>query len=175
MYSKVTVLGHPIHPMLVAFPVAFYVGALVGFIVYAANSGQFWLNLAIALSVAGAVMAIVAALPGFVDLFLGVRANPRAYRVGLAHMTFNVIALVLFIVTALVYVGNWDGPATGAALGIVLTAIGVASTVVAGWLGWTMVQTHHVGIKPFETEQALTAPATLPTRTPPAVPHQRAS
>ncbi len=156
MYSKVTILGHPIHPMLVAFPVAFYVGALVGFIVYAANSGQFWLNLAIALSIAGAGMAIIAALPGAVDLFFGVRKNRRAYRLGLAHASANVIALVLFIITSVVYVGNWDGPATGAALGIVLTAIGVAATVVAGSLGWTMVQTHHVGIKPYagETETA---------------------
>ena len=48
MYSKAKVGGHPVHPMLVAFPVAFYTGALVGFAVYAANGHQFWLNLAIA-------------------------------------------------------------------------------------------------------------------------------
>ena len=56
MYSKIKVAGHPVHPMLVAFPVASYVGTLVGFAVYAANGHQFWLNLAIALSIASAPM-----------------------------------------------------------------------------------------------------------------------
>jgi len=54
MYGKAKVGGHPVHPMLVAFPIAFFTGALVGFAVYAANGHQFWLNLAIALSVVGA-------------------------------------------------------------------------------------------------------------------------
>jgi len=54
MYSKAKVGGHPVHPMLVAFPVASYTGALVGFVVYAANGHQFWLNLAIALNIVGA-------------------------------------------------------------------------------------------------------------------------
>ncbi len=51
MYSKIKTAGHPVHPMLVAFPVACYVGTPVGFAVYAANGHLFWLNLAIALSV----------------------------------------------------------------------------------------------------------------------------
>jgi uncharacterized membrane protein len=29
LYSKAKVAGHPLHPMLVAFPVAFYTGAFV--------------------------------------------------------------------------------------------------------------------------------------------------
>jgi len=147
MYSKVKIFGHPIHPMLVAFPIAFYVGSLVGFIVYAVNSGQFWLNLAIALAIAGAGMAILAALPGAADLFLGVPRESPAKRVGLMHAAFNVVALGLFIATSVIYVGNWDGPATSAVLGIVLTAIGVACTLVAGTLGWTMVQTYHAGVQ----------------------------
>ena len=49
--SKIKIAGHPVHPMLVAFPVACYAGILVGFAVYAANGHLFWLNLAIALSV----------------------------------------------------------------------------------------------------------------------------
>ena len=72
MYSKAKIGGHPVHPMLVAFPVASYTGTLVGFAVYAANGHQFWLNLAIALSIAGAGSAVLAAIPGFVDLTFGV-------------------------------------------------------------------------------------------------------
>lgn len=68
MYSKIKIAGHPVHPMLVAFPVACYVGTLVGFAVYAANGHLFWLNLAIALSVTGTGTAILAALAGLAEL-----------------------------------------------------------------------------------------------------------
>ena len=87
MYSKAKVGGHPVHPMLVAFPVASYTGALVGFAVYVANGHQFWLNLAIALSIAGAGSAVLAALPGFVDLTFGVPRRSQVKVVGLARGT----------------------------------------------------------------------------------------
>jgi uncharacterized membrane protein len=147
MYSKATIFGHPIHPMLVAFPVGFYTGAFVGFAVYAGNGNQFWLNLGIALSIAGAGMAIVAALPGFIDLAFGIPRSSQAKVVGLAHGALNVTALGLFIATAVVYAGNWNGPATSATLGLALSAAGVAVTVAAGALGWMLVQTYHVGIR----------------------------
>jgi len=153
MYSKVKVGGHPIHPMLVAFPVAFYTGTLAAFIVYAANADQFWLNLAIALSIGGAGTALIAALPGFADLVFGIPNKSKAKPVGLAHGGLNVAALGMFVATAVIYVSNWNGPATGVALGIVLSAIGVALTVAAGWLGWTLVQTYHVGIILTSTQE----------------------
>ena len=147
MYSKVRIADHPLHPMLVAFPVAFYTGALVGFAVYAANGTQFWLNLAIALSIAGAGGALLAALPGLVDLLFGIPRSSQAKIVGLTHGALNVTALGLFIASALSYVGNWNGPPTSATLGLALSAAGVAVTVVAGALGWMLVQTYHVGIR----------------------------
>ncbi|MGH3291040.1 MAG: hypothetical protein ACRDP7_04480 [Trebonia sp.] len=57
-----------------------------------------------------------------------------------------------------VYVTNWNGPAVGATLGVVLSAIGVAVTIPAGFLGWTLVQDYHVGIR-LAPEQELTEPA----------------
>jgi uncharacterized membrane protein len=133
--------------MLVGFPVAFYTGTLVGFAVYTANGHQFWLNLAIALSIVGAGGAVLAALPGFVDLVFGIPSASQAKRTGLAHGALNVTALGLFIASALSYVGNWNGPPTSATLGLALSAAGVAVTLAAGALGWMLVQTYHVGIR----------------------------
>lgn len=147
MYSKARVAGHPVHPMLIAFPVAFYTGALVGFAIYAANSHQFWLNLAIALSIVGAGTAAIAALPGIVDLLFGIPRGSQAKTVGLAHGALNSTALGLFIAASVIYVGNWNGPPTDATLGLALSAAGVAVTVAAGALGWMLVQTYHVGIR----------------------------
>ena len=75
MFSKFKILGHPVHPMLIAYPIAFYTSTLVGFIVYAATNGFFWLKLTIAVNLAGIAMAVVAALPGFGDWLLGSRAR----------------------------------------------------------------------------------------------------
>lgn len=153
MYSKAVIGGHPVHPMLVAFPIASYTGALVGFAIYAANGGQFWLNLAIALSIVGAGAAVLAALPGVADLAMGVPRASEARLVGSIHGSLNVIALGLFSAAAAEYFPNWNGPSADATLGLALSAAGVAVTVVAGALGWILVQTYHIGVQLTAAQQ----------------------
>ncbi|WP_112467443.1 DUF2231 domain-containing protein [Streptomyces triticisoli] len=147
MYSKATVAGHPLHPMLIGFPVAFYTGTLAGFAVYAATGSQFWLNLAIALNVVGVGSALLAALPGFVDWAFGIPRGSAAKTVGLAHAGLNVTALALFAISLGTYVTHWNGPATGATLGLALTSAGMLCTLAAGFLGWMLVQDYHIGIR----------------------------
>jgi uncharacterized membrane protein len=153
MYSKVTVAGHPVHPMLVGFPVVCYVGTLVGFAVYAASGDQFWLNLAIALNVVGVGGALLAALPGFVDWAFGIPRGSAARTVGLAHAALNVVALGLFAGSLGTYVTNWNGPSTGTTLGLALSSAGVACTLAAGFLGWMLVQDYHVGVRLTPVQQ----------------------
>lgn len=153
MYSKATIAGHPIHPMLIGFPVTCYTGTLVGFAVYAATGDQFWLNLAIALNVVGVGSALLAALPGLVDWAFGIPRGSAAKTVGLAHAGLNVTALVLFAVSLGMYVTHWNGPATGTTLGLALTSAGVACTVAAGFLGWMLVQDYHIGIRLTPTQE----------------------
>ena len=147
MYSKAKLLGHPIHPMLVAFPIACYVGTLTGFAVYAADGHQFWLNLAIALNIVGVGSALLAALPGFVDLTYGVPKRSGAKLTGTAHAGLNLASLGLFLAILPYYVSHWNGPALNATLGLALSAAGVLLTLVAGALGWRLVQDYHVGIR----------------------------
>lgn len=147
MYSKVTIAGHPIHPMLVGYPVACYTGTLVGFAVYAANGHQFWLNLAIALNAIGVGGALLAALPGLADWAFGIPRDSKAKTVGLAHAGLNIVALALFAISLGTYAGHWNGPATGATRGLALSAAGLACTLAAGFLGWTLVQNYHIGIR----------------------------
>lgn len=104
--------------------------------------------LTIALNAAGVVMALVAAVPGFVDWAAGIPNQVPAKRTGLLHMLLNVAALGLFISSFFLYYRHWNGPAgVDPTLGIVLTAIGVALTVAAGFQGWILVQDHHVGVR----------------------------
>jgi uncharacterized membrane protein len=162
MYTKARIAGHPIHPALIAFPVALYTATVVGLIVFGGTHDGFWYRAAMWTNLAGVIMAGVAAIPGAIDLFTMPR-HTRAFATGVKHAAFNVLALVLFIVSAVML---WRGYHSATNNGIVslpyaaplvLSIIGLASTVVAGALGWTLVQTHHVGIRP--TEYGVARPA----------------
>lgn len=145
MYSKAKIFGHPIHPMLVAYPVAFYTATLVCYIVYNGNANPFWFKVAVVANIAGAAMAAVAAIPGFID-WLSIPSDARAKKTGLFHMVCNVLALVCFAVAALTEYKKWDDAAPALGLAIPLTALGFLLTLAAGFLGWTLVQKHHVGV-----------------------------
>jgi uncharacterized membrane protein len=147
MESRFRLFGHPIHPMVVAYPVAFYTGTLAAYIVYGANADRFWLKLAIALNLAGVGMAVVAALPGFVDWLFAIPGRHPAKRTGLIHAGFNVIALALFAIALAVYLPKWNTGSPSADEGIILAGVGVFFTILAGFQGWTLVQDHHVGVK----------------------------
>jgi len=149
MYSKAKISGHPIHPALIAFPVALYVVTAVALIVFESGSGDaFWFRVATYASTAGVVMALIAAVPGLIDLLqLPIASDAR--RTGVIHAVLNVSTVALFIVASAMLWRQWnDYPALSLdGLGpMILSLIGVALTCAAGALGWKLVQTYHVGI-----------------------------
>jgi uncharacterized membrane protein len=156
VYSKVKILGHPIHPMLVAYPIALYTSTLVAYVIYAANKDPFFFKAAVAANIAGIVMAAITALPGFIDWAVGIPNGTQAKSHGLTHMLLNVTALVLFIINALIHTGSWKNP-SGEVSGIILALLGVLCTVGAGYFGWTMIQTDHVGVKLTPEQERLEA------------------
>ena len=147
MYSKIKIAGHPIHPMLISFPVAFYAAALVLFCAYALGASAFWFRVGVYANLAGVIMAVVAAVPGFLDWALGVPKGTEAKRTGATHMVLNVVALVLFAINVFVQWPHRMEAAPGVGLAVILPLAGVITTLAAGWLGWRLVQTHHIGIE----------------------------
>jgi hypothetical protein len=62
-------------------------------------------------------------------------------------MGLNVIALGLFAANLGIHVGRWGAAIPGGSTsGIILSAIGILATLGAGFLGWSMVQDHGVGV-----------------------------
>jgi uncharacterized membrane protein len=146
MYSKAKLLGHPVHPMLVGFPVAFYTATLASYGAYAATGDHFWFQLGVVANLAGVVGAAFAAVPGFIDWAMGIPSGHPAKAVGLEHLLLNVTALLLFGIDAYLQYGQWSDPTPSSGVAIALAAVGMGLTVAAGFLGWNMVQKHHVGI-----------------------------
>jgi uncharacterized membrane protein len=90
--------------------------------------------------VAGVIGAIVAAIPGLIDFFS--ITDPRAGKVGMAHLVLNAALVVLYSVNA--WIRTVLGP--DAVLPVLLSVVGVAGLVVTGWLGGEMVYVHRVGV-----------------------------
>jgi uncharacterized membrane protein len=140
MKSNARVGTHPIHPMLVSFPIAFWTASVLADL-WAAWRDQFH-YLGYWLAIAGCVAALVAAIPGAIDLYTAVPADSPARRTGVRHAIVNVLALVLFAASVLLRpdAGAITYASWGASLlGILLLSIG-------GWLGGSMVYDHRVGV-----------------------------
>jgi len=161
MYSKARSAGHPIHPMLVAFPLAFYTATLAALLAYIGTREAFWYRFAMVANVSGIATAVIASIPGAIDLVALPRTS-RARQVGLNHAGFHLIATGLFVVTALVLYQTWSGrvmvdgeAAFDATIPLAIAVVAWLSMIIAGSLGWTPVQTHHVGIARIPTSMAM--------------------
>ncbi len=147
MYSKAKIAGHPLHPMLVSFPIAFYTATLVGFIAYAVTDNPFWFRLAVVANIAGVCTSLVAAVPGFIDWAFGVPTGSPAKTTGMIHMLLQVASLIVFAINGVLQWQNWDHAAPAVGASVVLPLLGVVLTMAGGFLGWKMIGTHHVGVE----------------------------
>jgi uncharacterized membrane protein len=169
MYSKTKVFGHPIHPVLVMFPITFYTATLVSYIVYSATNLPFCFQLGVVANIAGVATAALAALPGFIDWNWGLPGGHPAKSIGLVHMGIQVVALGVFGANAVIQSFQWNYTAPTPGLAIVLSSIGFVLTAVGGYLGAEMVQRHHVGIDLTPEQNRIdVARATHPSRVNPA-------
>jgi uncharacterized membrane protein len=142
--STARIAGHPIHPMLVPFPIVCFIGALITDIAYWRTANTQWANFSAWLLAAGLVMGALAAAAGLID-FLGsrsVRAQPPAW----PHLIGNVVVMGLSLVN--VFVHSRDAWTSVVPTGLILSAVVVAILAVTGWLGGSLVYRHRVGVIP---------------------------
>jgi uncharacterized membrane protein len=141
--STASIAGHPIHPMIIPFPVAFLVTAFVTDLTFWSTGNATWATVSMWLLGAGIIMALVAALFGFTD-FLGDR-RIRDITDAWLHMGGNLIAVVLALINW--YIRYRSGAATGVfPWGIWLSLATVLLLLFNGWKGWELVYRHHVGV-----------------------------
>src|SRR4029453_17470161 len=130
--TPASVGGHPIHPMLVGLPIGLWIFSFVSDIVFlAGRAGPMWKMVASYTIAAGVVGALLAAVPGFID-FLSI-TDRRVGRVALNHMVLNLLTVVLFALSFGLRVVYPLG-----ALPVVVSAAGLVSLALAGWLGGEM-------------------------------------
>jgi len=142
MESKAKVLGHPVHPMLVVFPLGLLATSFIFDIIAGSGGGGSFSRAAFYMIAAGILGGLAAAVFGLVD-WLAIPAATRAKRVGAVHGIANVIVVGLFIVSWGFRYGEPDAQLVPP---VVLSAIGVLVALFSGWLGGELVNRLGVGV-----------------------------
>jgi uncharacterized membrane protein len=138
--STAKIGDHPIHPMLIPFPIVCFILTFVLDVLYArGNTGvaqaTHWL-----LGI-GLVMAVLAAVAGLTDFFGDKRIQGSD---AIKHMLANVTAVVLELVNLLLRRGNDDFISS---TGVYISGVVVLILLYSGWKGGDLVFRHGVGVR----------------------------
>jgi uncharacterized membrane protein len=140
--STAQIAGHPLHPMLIPFPVAFLVATFVCDLIFWQTRNPAWSTASLWLLGAALVMAALAAVAGLTD-FMG-DSRIRSLSAAWHHMLGNVLAVLLSL-------WNWyrryqAGDAAVVPTGLLISLVVVAILLYTGWRGWEMVYRHRVAV-----------------------------
>jgi uncharacterized membrane protein len=143
METRATVAEHPIHPMLIPFPIALWIFSLASDLIFVFGfGGPVWKDVALYTMIGGIIGGLAAAIPGYVDY--RTLSDPVVVRVAQLHMVINVALVLLFSVNAGLRLIN--GPE--ALVPVFLSVLGVAALGVSGWLGGELVYVQGVAVQP---------------------------
>jgi uncharacterized membrane protein len=140
--STAKIAGHPIHPMLIPFPIAFFVGTFACDVAYWITGNANWAMVTPWLLGAGIIMAALAALAGLTDVIGEKRI--RSLADAWWHAGGNVIVVLIELY-------NWysrysEGAAAVVPKGLILSLVVTCILLFTGWKGWEMVYRHRVGV-----------------------------
>ena len=141
MRTPASIAGHPIHPMLVPIAIGCFVFSFAcDAIRMVGGQSTPWTALAYYAMIGGVIGALLAAVPGFVDLL---SLQGAVKRTAVVHMLINLTVVALFACSA------WlrHGEPNAAGLPTALSAVAIALLVVSGWLGGKMVYEAGVGVQ----------------------------
>lgn len=142
MESKAKVMGHPVHPILVTFPLGLLTASVIFDVVHLLAGGARWAEISFWMMAAGVVGGLLAAVFGLID-WLAIPSGTRAKTIGLAHGLSNVVMVALFASSWLLRTGSPGDPGV---LPIVLSFLGVALASLGGFLGGELVFRMGIGV-----------------------------
>src|ERR671911_2912658 len=98
MESRAKLFGHPIHQMLIVFPLGLLAMAVVFDLLAIALADGYWSEIAYWMIAAGVVTGLIAAPFGTID-WLAIPPGTRAKQIGAVHGIGNVLIVLLFAVS----------------------------------------------------------------------------
>lgn len=157
MESRAKVLGHPLHTMLVAFPIGLLATSVVFDLIALVGDYPGLHGAAFWMIGAGVITGVLAAIPGAIDFFT-IPRHTRAWRVGALHGAGNLAMVTLFAISWLL---RREMPSNPDAIPILLSVIAFGLACATGWLGGELVNRLGMGI---DEGANLDAPSSLSGR-----------
>ena len=142
MESKAKALGHPIHQMLIVFPLGLLATAVLFDVIWLVRHTSGWTASSYHMIIVGVISGLAAALFGFID-WTKIPAGTRAKRVGLWHGVGNVVVVLLFAAS---WFARRDHPTNPDTTALVLGFAGVALSLVTAWMGGELVDRLGIGV-----------------------------
>jgi uncharacterized membrane protein len=144
MRSRANIGGHPIHPMLIPFPLALWATSFVVDVLFYFLRHPTLLVIAKFMLAAGCIAAVVAAIFGIID-WLAIQ-NGEVKKVANWHARLNVVALVVFAVGLFLRIGRYsDFVGRRLTIPFLLSFVGVILITISGWLGGELVFRYGIG------------------------------
>ena len=157
MAGKINFLGHPVHPILIVFPLGLLPAGVACDIIFLVHGGAHWASFSYRLIIAGVISGIVAAFFGIAD-WVALPDGTRAKRIGGWHARANIAMIVLF---ALSWWLRRSAPEAPTMLAIALGIVALLLGLIGGWLGGELVYRLSVGV---DFEAHVNSPSSLSSR-----------
>jgi uncharacterized membrane protein len=141
MSTPVSFKKHPIHPILVVIPLGLWTFSFICDLIFWFSQNPIWKDVALYTLGGGIVGALIAAIPGLIDLIS--LKNPETKKIGITHMVLNLLAVAVFAGSFLLRLDR----VLDSVFPVLLSLVGVILISVSGFLGGEMVYVHGVGVQ----------------------------
>ena len=142
MESRTKLFGHPVHPMLVVFPLGLLITSLIFDLIRMGTGDGIWSLVAFYMIGAGIIGGLLSAIFGAID-WLAIPQGTRAKNLGLWHGLGNLVVVLLFIVS---WMMRREVPAQPPAAAFILSLVAVLLGAVTAWLGGELVDRLGIGV-----------------------------
>jgi len=153
--TRLKLLGHPVHPMLIVYPLGLLSSAVIFDVLYVATGNGDLATFSFWALAAGLMGGLTAAVFGLID-WLAIPRETRAKRIGALHGAGNVLVVALFALSFALRIDNAQYlPDT---LPLLLGLLGAALALATAWLGGELVYRLRVAV---DDDAGLDAPSSL--------------
>lgn len=146
MASPASIGGHPVHPMIIPFPIALWVFSLVADVIYLWRGNPVWKDYVAFYALLGGIIgAAVAAVPGLIDWMS--LTDKAVVKIANWHARLNVIALLVFAGSFYLRTTSGSSLVSGShTIPLALSVLGVILISISGYLGGELVFKHGVAV-----------------------------
>ena len=139
--SRMSIAGHPIHPMLIHFPVAFLLGLVGADLAYLYTNDPFWVRVGLWLAGLGSLGGWLAGMAGLIDLLF----VPQIRRLIIAWI-HALLAVMTLSLASFNWLLRFSEESSFNPWGLYISLLTAALITITSLLGGQLVYRHAVGV-----------------------------